>query len=217
MESSVVFAPSELVKNIPIGGVFALIELDEEYQPNFFKVLSKSFDGVEAEIWEKSVGWSGEKTVMPLDFGVIKPGGYAVVGLAQAEFRSGWVERDFNKLLNDFGHWTKSLLLDKAVSLYDYKNVESMSYADAIDAAGYTIVPLNESLGDLFLYDLIENYTKNNKFVPVDYIKKNSKVLPDLVDQDVKKRIKHLRSKDMLNIFDMEHKVSGELQIDLHY
>lgn len=217
MESSVVFAPSELVKNIPIGGVFALIELDEEYQPNFFKVLSKSFDGVEAEIWEKSVGWSGEKTVMPLDFGVIKPGGYAVVGLAQAEFRSGWVERDFNKLLNDFGHWTKSLLLDKAVSLYDYKNVESMSYADAIDAAGYTIVPLNESLGDLFLYDLIENYTKNNKFVPVDYIKKNSKVLPDLVDQDVKKRIKHLRSKDMLNIFDMEHKVSGELQIDLNY
>ena len=217
MESSVVFAPSELVKNIPIGGVFALIELDEEYQPNFFKVLSKSFDGVEAEIWEKSVGWSGEKTVMPLDFGVIKPGGYAVVSLAQAEFRSGWVERDFNKLLNDFGHWTKSLLLDKAVSLYDYKNVESMSYADAIDAAGYTIVPLNESLGDLFLYDLIENYTKNNKFVPVDYIKKNSKVLPDLVDQDVKKRIKHLRSKDMLNIFDMEHKVSGELQIDLNY
>lgn len=217
MESSVVFAPSELVKNIPLGGVFALIELDEEYQPHFFKVLSKSFDGVEAEIWEKSVGWSGEKTIMPLDFGVIKPGGYAVVGLTQAEFRSGWVERDFNKLLNDFGHWTKSLLLDKAVSLYDYKNVESMSYAAAIDAAGYTIVPLNESLGDLFLYDLIENYTGNNKFVPVDYIKKNSKVLPDLVDEDVKKRIKHLRSKDMLNIFDMEHKVSGELQIDLNY
>lgn len=47
----------------------------------------------------------------------------------------------------------------------------------------------------------------------MDYIKKNSKVLPDLVDQDVKKRIKHLRSEDMLNIFDMEHKVSGELQI----
>ena len=67
------------------------------------------------------------------------------------------------------------------------------------------------------MYDLIENYTGNNKFVPVDYIKKNSKVLPDLVDQDVKKRIKHLRSKDMLNIFDMEHKVSGELQIDLNY
>ena len=154
---------------------------------------------------------------MPLDFGVIKPGGYAVVGLTQAEFRSGWVERDFNKLLNDFGHWTKSLLLDKAVSLYDYKNVESMSYAAAIDAAGYTIVPLFESLGDLFLYDLIENYTGNNKFVPVDYIKKNSKVLPDLVDQDVRKRIKHLHSEDMLNIFDMEHKVSGELQIDLHY
>ena len=39
--SSVVFAPSELVKNIPIGGVFA--SLDEEFQPRFFKVLSKSF------------------------------------------------------------------------------------------------------------------------------------------------------------------------------
>ena len=51
----------------------------------------------------------------------------------------------------------------------------------------------------------------------MDYIKKNSKVLPDLVDQDVKKQIKHLRSEDMLNIFDMEYKVSGELQIDLHY
>ena len=82
--SSVVFAPSELVKNIPIGGVFA--SLDEEFQPRFFKVLSKSFEGVEAEIWENAVGWSGAKTVMPLDFGVIKPGGYAVVGLAQAEF-----------------------------------------------------------------------------------------------------------------------------------
>lgn len=215
MESSIIHAPSELAKNIPIGGLFAT--LDEDFQVCFYKVLSKSFDGVEAELWKNVVGWSGEKTIMPLDFGVIKPGGYAVVGLTQAEFRSGWVERDFNKLLNDFGYWTKSLLLDKAVSLYDYKNVESMSCADAIDAAGYTIVPLNESLGDLFLYDLIENYTGNNKFVPVDYIKKNSKVLPDLVDQDVKKRIKHLRSKDMLNIFDMEHKVSGELQIDLNY
>lgn len=217
MESSVVFAPSELVKNIPIGGVFALIELDEEYQPHFFKVLSKSFDGVEAEIWEKSVGWSGEKTIMPLDFGVIKPGGYAVVGLTQAEFRSGWVERDFNKLLNDFGHWTQSLLLDKAVSLYDYKNVESMSYASAIDAAGYTIVPLFESLGDLALYDLVENYTGNRKFVPTEYIKKNSKMCSDLVKQDINKRLKHLRSEEILNIFDMEHKVSGELQIDLNY
>ena len=191
--------------------------LDEDFQVCFYKVLSKSFDGVEAELWKKVIGWSGEKTVMPLDFGVIKPGGYAVVGLAQAEFRSGWVERDFNKLLNDFGHWTKSLLLDKAVSLYDYKNVESMSYASAIDAAGYTIVPLNESLGDLALYDLIENYTGNSKFVPTDYIKKNSKMCPDLVTQDVKKRLKHLHSEDMFNIFDMEHKVSGELQIDLNY
>lgn len=92
-----------------------------------------------------------------------------------------------------------------------------MSYEDAIYAAGYTIVPLNESLGDLFLYDLIENYTGNNKFVPTNHIKKNSKVLPDLVDKDVKKRMKHLRSEDMLNIFDMEHKVSSELQIDLNY
>lgn len=177
--SSVVFAPSELVKNIPIGGVFA--SLDEEFQPRFFKVLSKSFEGVEAEIWENAVGWSGAKTVMPLDFGVIKPGGYAVVGLAQAEFRSGWVERDFNKLLNDFGNWTQSLLLDKAVSLHDYKTVESMSYASAIDAAGYTIVPLFESLGDLGLYDLVENYTGNSKFVPTEYIKKNSNMCSELV------------------------------------
>lgn len=90
MESSIIHAPSELVKNIPIGGLFAT--LDEDYQACFCKVLSKSFDGVEAEIWKQTVGWSGEKTVMPLDFGVIKPGGYAVVGFTQAEFRSGWVE-----------------------------------------------------------------------------------------------------------------------------
>ena len=50
----------------------------------------------------------------------------------------------------------------------------------------------------------------------MDYIKKSSKVLPDLVDQDVKKRIKHLRSKDMLNVFDIKQKVSSELQIDLY-
>ena len=215
MESSIVFAPSELVKNIPIGGLFAT--LDEDYQTCFYKVLSKSFDGVEAEIWKQTVGWSGEKTIMPLDFGVVKPGGYAVVGLAQTEFRSGWVERDFNRLLNDFGQWSQNLLLDKAVSLHDHKVIESMSYEDAIDAAGYTIVPLNESLGDLFLYDLVENYTGNNKFVPTSYIKKSSKMLPDLVDQDVKKRIKHLRSKGMLNVFDIKQKVSSELQIDLYY
>lgn len=215
VSSSVVFAPSELVKNIPIGGVFA--SLDEEFQPRFFKVLTKSFDGVEVELWENSTGWSGAKTVMPLDFAVIKPGGYAVVGLTQAEFRSGWVERDFNKLLNDFGHWTQGLLLDKAVSLHDYKTVESMSYASAIDAAGYTIVPLFESLGDLALYDLVENYTGNSKFVPTEYIKKNSKMCSDLVKQDVSKRLKHLRSENLLNIFDMKHKVSGELQIDLNY
>ena len=215
--SSVVFAPSELVKNIPIGGVFA--SLDEEFQPRFFKVLSKSFEGVEAEIWENAVGWSGAKTVMPLDFGVIKPGagGYAVVGLAQAEFRSGWVERDFNKLLNDLGNWTQSLLLDKAVSLHDYKTVESMSYASAIDAAGYTIVPLFESIGDLGLYDLVENYTGNSKFVPTEYIKKNSNMCSELVKKDINQRLKHLRSENLLNIFDMKHKVSSELQIDLNY
>lgn len=190
--SSVVFAPSELVKNIPIGGVFA--SLDEEFQPHFFKVLSKSFEGVEAEIWEN-----------------------AVVGLAQAEFRSGWVERDFNKLLNDFGNWTQSLLLDKAVSLHDYKTVESMSYASAIDAAGYTIVPLFESLGDLGLYDLVENYTGNSKFVPTEYIKKNSNMCSELVKKDINQRLKHLRSENLLNIFDMKHKVSSELQIDLNY
>lgn len=215
VSSSVVFAPSELVKNIPIGGVFA--SLDEVFQPHFFKVLSKSFDGVEVELWENSIGWSGAKTVMPLDFGIIKPGGYAVAGLVQAEFRSGWVERDFNKLVVDFGEWTKSLLLDKAVSLHDYKNVESMSYTSAIDAAGYTIVPLFESLGDLSLYDLVENYIGNSKFVPTEYIKKNSKMCSDLVKQDVSKRLKHLRSENLLNIFDMKHKVSGELQIDLNY
>lgn len=215
MESSVVFAPSELVKNIPIGGLFAT--LDEDFQVCFYKVLSKSFDGVEAELWKKVIGWSGAKTVMPLDFAVIKPGGYAVVGLTQAEFRSGWVERDFNKLVVDFGEWTKSLLLDKAVSLHDYKNVESMSYASAIDTASYTIVPLFESLGDLALYDLVENYTGNSKFVPTEYIKKNSKMCSDLVKQDVNKRLKHLRSENLLNIFDMKHKVSGELQIDLNY
>ena len=41
MESSVVFAPSELVKNIPIGGLFAT--LDEDFSGLFLQSSIKIF------------------------------------------------------------------------------------------------------------------------------------------------------------------------------